>query len=152
MQISNFKLTDFIHDLQQLKTKDVIAEVMTSGLSDEEIITVFKEITYNDTFIFESKIKEAKTEEKAFNDLNANEVKVLKAIEEGHACSGGEFTYFEEVYPIVSKEFTKPQLKGYFSQLVQKEYIIICEELEQVNFLKKSIGIIPELEETCCIY
>ena len=80
--------------------------------------------------------------------LNDNEIKVLRALEEGHANAGGDFTYIDEIECNLSLN----QLKGYLSQLQTKKYIIICNESNQVNFLEKSLEVIPNLEDTCNIY
>ena len=80
--------------------------------------------------------------------LNTNEIKVLKAIEEGHFNSGGNFTYADEIICDLSEN----QIKGYLSQLQKKGYITICDESHQINFLRKSLEIIHDLEKTCDIY
>lgn len=48
------KLLLFTTNLQELEAKSVITEIMTAGLSDEEIILVLKEITFNDSWKYES--------------------------------------------------------------------------------------------------
>ena len=80
--------------------------------------------------------------------LNTNEITVLKAIEEGHSNAGGDFTYADELICDLSTN----QIKGYLSQLQKKKYIMICDEYHQINFLKKSLNIIPDLEEYCNVY
>lgn len=52
--LTNAELNLFIFNLQSLSPKDAIAEVMTAGLSKDEIIQVFNEITFNDTFKFKN--------------------------------------------------------------------------------------------------
>ncbi len=49
---NDFDLDRFVCNLQDFCAEDVISEVMTSGLTDEEIIYCFKEITFSDTFNF----------------------------------------------------------------------------------------------------
>jgi hypothetical protein len=80
--------------------------------------------------------------------LNENEIKVLKAIADGHENAGGDFTYADEIIC----GLTTNQIKGYLSQLVQKKYISISEEFEQINMYRKSIKIIPDLEDYCSVY
>ena len=46
------ELTEFIFSLQELNALDGIHEVMGAGFTDEEIIYIFKQISFNDTFKF----------------------------------------------------------------------------------------------------
>tara|TARA_R110000824_G_C15229918_1_gene678430 strand:- start:8133 stop:8426 length:294 start_codon:yes stop_codon:yes gene_type:complete len=46
------ELNEFIFNLQELNALDGIHEVMGAGFTDEEIIYIFKEISFNDTFKF----------------------------------------------------------------------------------------------------
>lgn len=80
--------------------------------------------------------------------LNENEIKVLKALEKAHSNAGGDFAYADEIVCDLSVN----QVKGYLSKLQKKEYITISEEYHQINFLKKSIKVIPNLSETCNVY
>lgn len=50
--MKKFNLTQFIFDLQQYTPEDAIAEIMTSGLTDKEIIFCLNQITFNSTFRF----------------------------------------------------------------------------------------------------
>lgn len=54
---AKMNMNDFIYELQKLPAKDVISEIMTSGLPDKDVIAVMKAITFNDTFIYESKVE-----------------------------------------------------------------------------------------------
>ena len=49
-----FNIDKFICGLQELTPEEAIYEVMTANLSDDDIITCFKAITFNDTFKFKS--------------------------------------------------------------------------------------------------
>lgn len=51
--MKKFNLYDFIFDLQKYTPKEAIAEIMTSGLTDKEIIFCFNQITFNETFKFQ---------------------------------------------------------------------------------------------------
>jgi hypothetical protein len=63
-----------------------------------------------------------------YKDLNSNEIKVLKAVSLASIDStGGEFTYFDEVIEFIS-DMKDNQVKGYLSQLVQKDYIHISDD------------------------
>ena len=62
-----------------------------------------------------------------FNDLNANEISVLKAISLSSKDSGGDFTDFQDTMKLI-KGLTKQQVKGYLSQLSQKGYVSVEEE------------------------
>lgn len=85
-------------------------------------------------------------------ELNAMELLVLGAIKRAHRNAGGDFTYSSEVMdelPMLSK----PQVKGYLSQLSQKDYITIeNDEFHQITFRKKSLEIYPDLEKTCHVF
>ena len=48
-------LVNFIHDLQKLKTSEVIAEIAGAGLSESEMLYCIEAIAKNDTFKYESK-------------------------------------------------------------------------------------------------
>lgn len=48
-------LRQFIYDLQKLDTKSVISEIAFSGLNNDEIAMVCKEIALNDSWKCESK-------------------------------------------------------------------------------------------------
>ena len=78
--------------------------------------------------------------------LNSIEIQVLNGIKEGHKWAGGDFTYADEV---IVEGLSVNQIKGYISQLSQKGYITIWDEGKQINFLEKSLEIIPDLQETC---
>ena len=78
--------------------------------------------------------------------LNSIEIQVLNGIKEGHKWAGGDFTYADEV---IVDGLSVNQIKGYISQLLQKGYIYICEETRQIGFMKKSLEIFPDLEDTC---
>ena len=54
-QEHQFDIMNFIHDLQKLKTSEVIAEIAGAGLSESEMLTCIKAIAANDTFKYESK-------------------------------------------------------------------------------------------------
>ncbi len=55
-------------------------------------------------------------------DLNVNEIKVLKAISIASDIEGGDFTYFKYVMKKL-EGLTERQVKGYISQLSQKDFI-----------------------------
>ena len=57
------------------------------------------------------------------NDLNANETAVLNAVYQTIKDENGEFGFADEINSV--GEITKAQVKGYLSQLVQKDYIQI---------------------------
>ena len=62
------------------------------------------------------------------NELNANEIVILKAIvNASYKYTRGCFTYFNEVIEFVN-ELTEQQVKGYISQLTQKNYISMSED------------------------
>jgi hypothetical protein len=69
---------------------------------------------------------------KTYTDLNTNEIEVLKAISIASEANGGDFTYFDEVMVVVKMIRMYPldekQVKGYVSQLKQKQYIITSKE------------------------
>ena len=68
-----------------------------------------------------------KITEKTTN-LNLKEIEVLKAVSLASIdWTGGEFTYFEEVMEYIS-DMKENQVKGYLSQLVQKNYIHISDD------------------------
>jgi hypothetical protein len=67
---------------------------------------------------------------KNYNNLNENEIVVLKAIvDASYKYTRGCFTYFNEVLEFVN-QLTEQQVKGYISQLLQKNYIYVdvCED------------------------
>lgn len=70
-------------------------------------------------------------------ELNQNELHILDCCRNSMLeCAGGDFTYGSEVTsPILSKN----QVKGYLSQLQQKGYIAINEDLSgQLHFRAKA--------------
>lgn len=71
------------------------------------------------------------------NELNENEIKVLQAVKLAIVkCTGNEFCYADEIQ---SDKFTTNQIKGYLSQLLQKQYIsIIPDKFRQMFFTKKA--------------
>ncbi len=78
--------------------------------------------------------------------LNPKEIEVLKAcVNEVISCTGSEFGYTSD---IKLEGFSKNQLKGYFSQLVQKKTICIYEDFDgQFNLTKlgcELAGVDPE--------
>lgn len=81
-------------------------------------------------------------------ELNTNELEVFNAIVEAHNNSGGDFCYAYELETKLSKN----QIKGYLGQLTKKGFIMVCEEYDQINFLKKSLEIQKDLEDYCNIY
>jgi hypothetical protein len=65
---------------------------------------------------------------KNYNNLNENEILVLKAIvKASDKYTGGDFTYFTEVMEFIT-EFNDKQVKGYLSQLSQKKYVGVSED------------------------
>jgi len=73
-------------------------------------------------------------------ELNKNELLVLGAVKRAHKNAGGDFTYSNEVMEecFTTSLLNKQQVKGYLSQLSQKEYITIDDdEFHQIHFLKK---------------
>lgn len=65
-------------------------------------------------------------------NLNENEKKVLIAIiENAEDVSGGRFAITNEIYPLLPG-FTKNQIKGYLSQLEQKDIIETYPEFNQI--------------------
>lgn len=62
------------------------------------------------------------------NELNANEIVILKAIvNASYKYTRGCFTYFNEVIEFVN-ELTEQQVKGYISQLTQKNFIFMSKD------------------------
>jgi len=62
------------------------------------------------------------------NNLNENETLVLKAIvDASYKYTRGCFTYFNEVIEFVN-QLTQEQVKGYISQLSQKNYIYMSKD------------------------
>jgi len=62
------------------------------------------------------------------NNLNENETLVLKAIvNASYKYTRGCFTYFNEVIEFVN-QLTHEQVKGYISQLTQKNYIYMSKD------------------------
>lgn len=62
------------------------------------------------------------------NNLNDNEILVLKAIvSASYKYTRGCFTYFNEVLEFVT-DLKEQQLKGYISQLTQKNYIVMSKD------------------------
>lgn len=86
--------------------------------------------------------------------LNENEVIVLTAIVKAHENAGGDFTYADEVHEEISSKFSMNQIKGYLSQLTQKNFITIDEDYEQINFLDTIYSVFPNLDEEnwCSVY
>ena len=77
---------------------------------------------------------------KATTNLNDNEIKVLKSIVlASDDSTGGEFTYFDEVMEFIS-DINENQVKGYFSQLLQKDYIHISDD-EYSQISRGNLGI-----------
>jgi hypothetical protein len=63
-----------------------------------------------------------------YNNLNENEILVLKAIViASDESTGGDFTYFDEVMEKINT-LTQQQVKGYVSQLSQKNYIYVSDD------------------------
>jgi len=61
--------------------------------------------------------------------LNNIEKLVYNAVYDAAKLStGGDFTYADEVYDIVKDQMSQNQLKGYLSQLVQKNMIVITSD------------------------
>lgn len=68
------------------------------------------------------------TNMKNTNNLNDNEILVLKAIvSASYKYTRGCFTYFNEVLEFVT-DLKEQQLKGYISQLTQKNYIVMSKD------------------------
>lgn len=62
------------------------------------------------------------------NELNANEIVILKAIvNASYKYTRGCFTYFNEVIEFVN-DLTEQQVKGYISQLTQKNIIFMSKD------------------------
>ena len=69
--------------------------------------------------------------------LNEQEKQVLGSVVlEISLCTSCQFGYAEDVK---NSNFTKNQIKGYLSQLLQKGYITICEEEGQMNITEACI-------------
>lgn len=65
---------------------------------------------------------------KNYTNLNTNEIAVLKSIVDASIkYTGGEFTYFDEVMEQIN-DLTDNQVKGYISQLKQKNYILVSDD------------------------
>jgi len=63
-----------------------------------------------------------------YSNLNEKEISVLQAIvNASEKSTGGEFTYFDEVMEEIT-ELNERQVKGYLSQLSQKNYIYISDD------------------------
>jgi hypothetical protein len=62
------------------------------------------------------------------NNLNTNEIEVLKAIvNASYKYTRGCFTYFNEVIEFIT-DLTEQQIKGYISQLSEKNYIYLSKD------------------------
>jgi hypothetical protein len=62
------------------------------------------------------------------NNLNENETLILKAIvDASYKYTRGCFTYFNEVIEFVNG-LSQEQVKGYISQLTQKNYILMSKD------------------------
>jgi hypothetical protein len=60
-------------------------------------------------------------------NLNTNEKLVLQMVSLSSEQNGGDFTYFDYVLNKMGALLSKNQVKGYLSQLEQKNYISIFE-------------------------
>ena len=60
--------------------------------------------------------------------LNNIEKLVYNAVYDAARGNGGDFTYADEVYDLVKDQMSQNQLKGYLSQLVQKDMIAITPD------------------------
>ena len=89
-------------------------------------------------------------------NLNEREMFVLLAIVQSSELNGGDFTYADDVLEYLQNEkldFSMRQLKGYLSQLVQKEYIDpIDPEWEQINVKEVAADYIENLDELVVLY
>ena len=65
---------------------------------------------------------------KNYNNLNENEISVLQSIvKASDKYTGGDFTYFKEVMEFIT-DFNEKQVKGYLSQLTQKNYVCVSDD------------------------
>jgi hypothetical protein len=63
-----------------------------------------------------------------YTNLNDNEISVLQSIvKASDKYTGGDFTYFKEVMEFVT-DFNEKQVKGYLSQLAQKNYVCVSDD------------------------
>ena len=60
-------------------------------------------------------------------DLNENEQKVLGAVIETGKGNGGDFTFFSDVFEYLEGALTENQIKGYISDLQEKDLISVGE-------------------------
>lgn len=85
------------------------------------------------------------TNMKNYNDLNENEILVLQAISIASDRNGGDFTYFDEVMLKVNS-LNDRQVKGYVSQLSQKQYIAVSKDKNAQIFSGKYVDFLTEYQ------
>jgi hypothetical protein len=116
-------------DKPQKQVKDILSDF---SIIDKKIMGLrlaLRVANKEDEKLIQRRIKalEIANKTQVYADLNENEIKVLKAISISSKANGGDFTYFEYVMEEI-KDLTQQQVKGYISQLKQKEYISVSED------------------------
>jgi len=118
---------------KDLKTQKQVKDFLSNfSIIDKKIMGLrlaLRVANKEDEKLIERRIKalEIANKTQVYADLNENEIKVLKAISISSKANGGDFTYFEYVMEEI-KDLTQQQVKGYISQLKQKEYISVSED------------------------
>lgn len=83
---------------------------------------------------------------KNYNNLNENEILVLKAIvKASDKSTGGDFTYFDEVMEFIT-DLNDKQVKGYLSQLSQKNYVCVSDDKFCQIYSGKFVDFLTEYE------
>lgn len=86
---------------------------------------------------------------KQIEDLNERELQVLAASITSHRHQGGDFSFLDDTLKDLKNarlDFSMKQLRGYLSQLIQKDYIWYCDEYTQINICKKAKNIDADIE------
>ena len=78
-------------------------------------------------------------------NLNENELLVMKAIVTSSESHGGDFTYYNDAVKHITT-LTEAQVKGYLSQLEQKNYINVSADKSRQIFAGKYVDFLTEYE------
>jgi len=97
-------------------------------------------------FLDVSLLYQMKQTMKNYNNLNENEISILNSIvKASDKSTGGDFTYFDEVMEFVTN-FTEQQVKGYLSQLKQKDYVRVSDDKFCQIYPGKFVDFLTEYE------
>ena len=70
--------------------------------------------------------------------LNANEIKILKAVTDNALdAAGGDFAFSDEIHAYVKEDFSAHQVAGYLSALSTKGLICIDDTYNQIELWGK---------------